>query len=60
MAEGLTVVLSADGSGGFNSALAAGSSGVLVDGGEEGMAGSGIGTGGSSTSLVAFAFLDLT
>ena len=59
MADVLIMVLSADGSGGFASALTGGSSGVSVNGGEEGMAGSGIGTGGSSTGLVAFAFLDL-
>ena len=59
MAEGLVVVSSADGSRGFASALTGESSGVSVNGGEDGMAGSGTGTGGSSTSLVAFAFLDL-
>ena len=59
MAEGLTVVSSTDGSGRFASALIGRSSGVSVNGGEDGMAGSGTGTGGSSTGLVAFAFLDL-
>ena len=59
VAEGLTVLLSAEGSGGFNSALAAGSSGVSVGGGEGGMAGSGARTGGSSAGLVTLAFLDL-
>ena len=59
VAEGFTVVSSNDGSGGFASALTGGSSGVSIDGGEGGLAGSGARTGGSSTGLVAFAFLDL-
>ena len=59
MGDGLTVVSSTDDSGGFASVLTGGSSGVSVNGGEQGMAGSGTGTGGSSTGLVAFAFLDI-
>ena len=46
-------------SGGFASALTGGSSGASVDGGEGGLAGSGARTGGSSSSLVTLAFLDL-
>ena len=59
VAEGLTVVSSTYGSGGFASALTGGSSGVSIDGGEGGLAGSGARTGGSSTGLVTLAFLDL-
>ena len=59
VAEGLTVVSSTDGSGGFTSALTGGSFGASVNGGEGGIAGSGARTGGSSTGLVTLAFLDL-
>ena len=59
VAEGLTIVSSADGSGGSTSALAAGSSGASVNGGEGGMADSGARTGGTSAGLVTLAFLDL-
>ena len=57
--EGLMVVSSTDGSGGFTSALTGGSSGASVNGGEGGLASSGAKTGGSSTGLVTLAFLDL-
>ena len=59
MADGLTVVPSTDGSGGFTSSFIGGSSGASIDGGEGGLAGSGARTGGSSTGLVTLAFLDL-
>ena len=57
--EGLMVVSSTDGSGGFASVLTGGSTGVSIDGGEGGLAGSGARTGGSSAGLVTLAFLDL-
>ena len=59
VAERLTMVSSTDGSGGFTSALTGGSSGASVNGGEGGLDGLDARTGGSSTGLVAFAFLDL-
>ena len=58
MAEGLMVVLSNDGSGGFASASTGGSFGASVNG-EDGLAGSDASTGGSSAGLATFAFLDL-
>ena len=60
VAEGLTVVSSIDGSGGFTSMLTGGSSEASVNGREDGMTGSGVGTSGSSIGLVTFAFLDLS
>ena len=57
--EGLMMVSSTDGSRGFASALTGGSSGVSIDRGEGGLAGSGARTGGSSAGLVTLAFLDL-
>ena len=59
VAEGLTMVSSTDGSGGFTSALTGGSSGASVNGGEGGLAGSDARTGGSSTGFAAFTFFDL-
>ena len=56
--EGFTVVSSNDGSGCFASVSTGGSSGASVNG-EEGLAGSDASTGGSSTGLATFAFLDL-
>ena len=53
------MVSSNDGSGGFTSTSTGGSSGASVNGGEGGLAGSDARTGGSSTGLAAFAFLDL-
>ena len=58
VAEGFTMVSSNDGSGGFASTSTGGSSGASVNG-EHGLVGSDVSTGGSSTGLATFAFLDL-
>ena len=58
VAEGFTVVSSNDGSEGFASTSTGGSAGASVNG-DDGLAGSDASTGGSSTGLATFAFLDL-
>ena len=58
VAEGFTVVSSTDGSGGFTSSLTSGVSEASFNG-EGGLADSGARTGGSSTGLATFTFVDL-